>query len=75
MAALAAVQGQAHQPQRIDAKPQGAVGETGGVIEHESLCPFLGLALAGAAGPVAVVVVEVEVTQAQCGLAIADEIG
>ncbi|MNZ24483.1 hypothetical protein D3C78_416310 [compost metagenome] len=74
MAALAAVQCQPHQPQRIDAEPEGAVGETGGVIEHEPLRPFLGLALTGTAGPVAVVVVEVEVTQAQCGLAVANEI-
>jgi len=73
MAPSAAVEGHAKHADRVQAKADGAVGETRLVIEYERLAPLFSLRRCGAA--VTVVVVEVEVAHAQVGFAVAQEIG
>ncbi|MCY1371883.1 hypothetical protein D9M69_590520 [compost metagenome] len=74
MAPGTAVQGQAQQADGVEADTDGALGIAGGEVEHEALGPFLGPALAGAARPVAEVVVEVEVAQTKAGVTIGHQV-
>ncbi|MCY1417384.1 hypothetical protein D9M71_329190 [compost metagenome] len=72
MTPLATVQLHAEQSLRVDAKTELSVGVARLVVEHETLRPFFGFRRGG--GAVAVVVVEVEVFQAQVGFAVTEEV-
>ncbi|MCY1304843.1 hypothetical protein D9M70_546150 [compost metagenome] len=74
MAPAAAVQSQAQQADGVQTYAHRALGIAGGEVEHEALGPFLGPALAGAARPVAEVVVEVEVAQTKAGVTIGHQV-
>ncbi|MCY1397828.1 hypothetical protein D9M71_128470 [compost metagenome] len=67
----ATVQAHAEQAQRIHAEPDRPLGEARGVVEDKTLAPFF--LLARGSGAIAVIGVDVEVTQGQVGLAVFDK--
>ncbi len=73
VAASAAVEGHAEHADGVKAKTDGALGKARLVVEEERLAPLFGLRWRG--GAVTVVVIEVEVAQAQVGFTVTQEIG
>ena len=72
MTAVATVQANTLQAQRIDTKTETALGEPGLVVEHETLGPLFGSG--GGRRAVAIIVVEVEVAHAEGGFTVLDKV-
>ncbi len=73
--ATAGVQTNAVQADSVNTKLNGTLGVAGDEAQVEALAPFFALALraGGFGSAITVIVIDVEVTQTQCGLAVFDE--